>query len=137
ADRASEGIAIAVKDAQIIASAGQVVDPASHEGAPNTYAAKGAQYYHPRFHHSAIFLAKTGSSLLFLVALSSRWAELTQAQNFDITLSDDRGREFRPARVVSTRPRVILTSMVLSRSDVPYMVLRTPQGQMAFTHPEA
>jgi hypothetical protein len=137
-DHVSEGIAIATKDAQIIANAGAAVDPASHSR-PNTsgYASTGAQYYHPTFYQSAIFEVKGTEELVFLVELANRWPELTHAENYDIRLENDRGQVFHPADIRGQRAHVVLASMTLGRSDVVHMTVRTLGGQwMSFHHAE-
>jgi len=137
-DQVSEGIAIPTKDAQIIANAGQAVDTAD-PAHPNTsgYASTGAQYFHPTFHQSAIFQARSVSHLIFLVELSNRWSELTHAENYEVSLIDEQGHVFRPAEMRGEPAKRIFSSMVLGRSDVVHMVvLGTSAGTQVYTHGE-
>src|SRR5262249_52037833 len=86
-DQVSADIAIPTSARQLIGSAGGGVDPA---GAPG-YAASGVGFTHPPFYQSAIFQAQSTRHLTFLIELANRWPELTHAENYDVTLVDDKG----------------------------------------------
>jgi hypothetical protein len=131
-DHVSEGIAIPFKDSQIIANAGQAVDPAGRPG----YASTGAQYYHPTFHQSAIFEAQSTDHLVFVVELANRWVELTHAENYEIELVDDQGHHYHPVAIEGRPARIIRQTMNLGRSDVVHMVVNGPGGTQVFTHAE-
>jgi hypothetical protein len=136
-DFVSEGVAIPIKDPQIIANAGQAVDPASHAQPSRDYASTGAQWYHPTFHQSAIFEARSPNDLVFLIELCNRWPELTHVENYDVTLSDEKGHVFRPSGVRGTPAHVIMASMLLGRSDVVHMTVKTVSGQtISYSHGE-
>src|SRR5262249_43897094 len=107
-------------------------DPA---GAPG-YAASGVGFTHPTFYQSAIFQAQSTRHLTFLVELANRWPELTHAENYDVTLVDDKGHVFRPAGSHGTSAHALFSSMNLGRTDVVHMVVTTQTGTHTYTHGE-
>jgi hypothetical protein len=140
-DHVSEGISIPFKDAEIIANAGEPVgDPKvrGYSGSSSGYGpANGtAAYFHPTFHLSAIFQAQSAHRLKFVVELASKWTELVHADDYEITLTDDRGHVFRPTEVQNGRAHAVFSAMMVSRSDVVGMTVNTPGGTYVITHPE-
>jgi hypothetical protein len=137
-DHIGEGIDIPTKDAQIISNAGESVGDPGKENR-GRYAASGASYTHPTFHQTCYFQAPNPNQIIFLVELQNRWRELTHAESYEVSMTDDRGRKFLPADVKSTSSHVVWAGMVLGRTDVIHMTVLSSSfngGYRNFSHGE-